>query len=125
MKAYYQPRGGKKGEYTLRENAYRRTWYLIADYPYYKKMQAEGAGRTVVRETEFGYKIEGPPLQYIKYIEAIEAARSEIPEIYRNDVLSHIIERKKYKDMEGADERTLKKWVQRFIWHVARNLGDV
>ena len=41
MKEYYQPKGGKKGKFALRENTYRRTWYLIADYPYFKKLQEE------------------------------------------------------------------------------------
>ena len=80
---------------------------------------------SVVRETEFGYRIQGPPLQYLKYIEAIEAAKKEIPEQYIDDIMSHIMEKKRYKDIEGVSEKTLKKWVQKFIWHVAHNLGDV
>ena len=125
MKRYYQPKGDKKGKYALRENVYRRTWYLIADYPYYKKTHGKEGGGTVVRETEFGYRIQGPPLQYLKYIEAIEAAKKEIPEQYIDDIMSHIMEKKRYKDIEGVSEKTLKKWVQKFIWHVAHNLGDV
>ena len=124
MKAYYQIKGGKKGKYTLRENTYRRTWYVIADYPYFKHMQTEGRNRTTLRETEFGYRIQGPTMQYLRYIEAIESAKKEIPEVYVEDVMSHIVERKQYKEMDGANEKTLKMWVQRFIWQVAHNLGD-
>lgn len=125
MMQYYQTKGGKKGKYALRENTYRRIWYLIADYPYFKHMQSQGGGRTVVKETEFGYVIQGPSMQHLKYIEAIEEAKKKIPEVYVDDVMSHIMERKKYKEIEGVSEKTLKRWVQRFIWHVAHNLGDV
>ena len=125
MKRYYQLKEGKKGAYTLRENTYRRIRYLIADYPYFKKMLAEGAGKAELRETAFGYTLQGPSLQFVKYVEAIEKARQEIPEIYADDVMSHIIEGKRYKDMDGVSEKTIKRWVQRFVWQVARNLGDV
>ena len=86
MKRYYQLKEGKKGAYTLRENTYRRIRYLIADYPYFKKMLAEGAGKAELRETAFGYTLQGPSLQFVKYVEAIEKARQEIPEIYADDV---------------------------------------
>ena len=39
MKSFYQLKSGKMGEYTLRDNTYRRMWYLIADYPFFKAVQ--------------------------------------------------------------------------------------
>lgn len=103
----YQPRGGKKGRFTLRKNTYRRTWYLIADYPYFKSIEYDKNAK-----------------QYEQYIKAIEDARTQIPEAYADFIMLHIIERKKYKDMVGVSERTLKLWTQRFIWHVANNMGE-
>ena len=133
MKEYYQPKGGKKGKFALRENTYRRTWYLIADYKYFKYIQAgltqaehwsrtEGAAGRVA-DPGNGYAAEKD--QISRYIKAIETAQRQVPEAYVDSIMSHIIERKKYKDIEGVSERTLKIWVQRFIWHVAHNLGEV
>lgn len=148
MKEYYQQKGGKKGKFALRENTYRRTWYLIADYPYFKAIERgmtdagafsgenreeknenrinlfdvdDESGR--VAESAAGY--EAAQMQYLKYIRAIEAAMEQIPEPYTDHIMKHIIERKKYKDIEGVSERTLKLWTQRFIWNVANNMGDV
>ena len=136
MKKFYQPRGGKKGPFALRENTYRRTWYLIADYPYYKAIQqgwidgmvsgdrdikdiAESAG---IAETVFEYDVNNDQCE--KYIWAIEEAIAEMPQLYVKYILSHIIDKRSYKEMDGISERSLKMWVQRFIWHVAHNLGD-
>ena len=162
MKKYYQPKGGKKGRFALRENTYRRIWYLIADYPYYKAVQrgwtdaaifskhnqvledamafegeinAEelpGNGQAYVKakyvnctniaEPIFEYDVEKNLCE--RYIWAIEDAMEKVPPLYVKYILSHIINRRQYKEMEGSNEKTLKMWVQRFIWHVAHNLGD-
>lgn len=142
MKKYYQPRGGKKGRFALRENTYRRIWYLIADYPYFKAVQrgrtdayifsrnneADGNGAMPengmrIAEPLFEYDVE--KTQCEKYIKAIEAAMEVVPQEYLEHIMCHIIERKRYKDMKViVSERAMKLWVQRFIWHVAHNLGD-
>lgn len=145
MKEYYQSKGGKRGRFALRENTYRRIWYLIADYPYFKAVQrghvdaekfsknnsipnngqssAGVIGREFrVSETVFSYDLELEQCE--RYIKAIEDAQSKVPEMYVEYIMSHIVERKKYKEMREISERTLKIWVQRFIWHVAHNLGD-
>lgn len=118
MKKYYQPRGGKKGRFALRENTYRRMRYLIADYPYFKYASSKR-----IAEPMFEYDVGKDQCE--RYIKAIEEAMEQVPPEYVEHVMSHIIERKKYEDMEvGASERTMKHWVQRFIWNVAHNLGD-
>ena len=151
MKRYYQPKGGKKGKFALRENTYRRTWYLIADYPYFKAIQrgqvdatefskangfleldeqsdiCSGIARVTAEKLEvaeqlFEYDLETEQCE--RYIKAIEDAQKKVPDRYVENVMRHIIDRKKYKDMEKVSERTMKIWVQRFIWHVAHNLGD-
>ena len=222
MKKYYQPKSGKKGRFALRENTYRRIWYLIADYPYYKAVQRgwtdamefskENLGNEILEEfgkgrmetdgladysrenevlkdalnlnkgseeTEavfansledsedsianspgdsgdllansqdeqddqfanghesaaarfanspniaeriFEYDVE--QAQCERYIWAIEDAMEKVPPLYVKYILSHIINRRQYKEMDGVSDRTLKMWVQRFIWHVAHNLGD-
>lgn len=124
-KMYYQPKGGKKGQFALRENTYRRMWYLIADYPYFKWI-TENRPADSVREETAAYQIDcsQEQEQLERYIEAIERAKQQIPEDYVEYIMSHIIEKKRYKDMDGVSEKTLKIWTQRFIWHVARNLGD-
>lgn len=148
MKEYYQPRGGKKGKFALRENTYRRTWYLIADYPYFKAVErgmadaGDFTGENREEKNENGFNVitvenkssrvaetvagyETARDQYRKYIKAIEDAMEQIPERYADHIMRHITERKKYKDIEGVSETTLKLWTQRFIWNVANNMGDV
>ena len=118
MSRNLQPRGGKKGRFALRENTYRRTWYLIADYPYFKEIQRGQA----VAEQLFEYELGAEQCE--RYIKAIEAAQEKVPDEYLENIMSHIIDRKQYKEMGMICERTMKIWVQRFIWHVAHNLGD-
>lgn len=127
MKAYYQPRGGKKGAYTLRDNTYRRMWYLIADYPYFKALEA-GALTLEEFQDERNSSTETEAIgccNFEHYIQAIEAAQKEIPEIYVEDVMAHIAGHARYADLDYVCEQTMKKWVQRFIWHVAKYLGEV
>ncbi len=131
MKKYYQPRGGKKGRFTLRENTYRRIWYLIADYPYFKAMQRGHEDARVFSQAN-SFRMTEPMFEYDigreqceRYIAAIEAAMERVPSEYIDHIMSHIVDRTKYKDMNLAvSERTIKLWVQRFIWQVAHNLGD-
>ena len=137
MKGYYQPKGGKKGRFALRENTYRRTWYLIADYLYFKAIERGKSDAEEFSKINLqGEKVAEGNLLYDsrnaspdrenceKYIAAIEEAQQHIPEAYRAFVMSHITERKPYKEIEGISEKTMKIWVQRFIWYVAHNLGD-
>lgn len=154
MKEYYQPKGGKKGKFTLRENTYRRTRYLIADYPYFKWLEAyrenaetnpdqvaesiaeyhkdvKGIQRTGAFAGGCSYDpakgtagTEPDPDQLYRYIAAIEQAQEYMPDEYMDHIMSHIVYKVKYKDMKGVDEKRLKIWVQRFIWYVAHYLGD-
>ncbi len=126
MKKFYQPKGGTKGNYTLRKNTYKRTWYLIADYPYYKYLESKSTVKGIAEDT-FSYEAgrERSKEEYIRYIAAIEDAKEQIPPAYADHIMSHIIERKRYKDMDDVSEKTLKIWTQRFLWHVAHNLGEV
>lgn len=153
MRKYYQPKGGKAGRYALRENTYRRIWYLIADYKYFKCIQAgiaeseywrgraedqgrpygngkryPGPGTATAAEKQAGYAAEAAefdPAQISRYIKAIEDAQKKVPAAYVDYIMEHITGRMKYKDMENVSERTMKLWVQRFIWLVARNLGEI
>ena len=97
MKNYYQ----KKGPYTLRENTYRRMRYLIADYDFFKAVNFD------------------------LYVQAIENAMQAIPSEYVRPVQEHLIYRKPYAYFDYVSESTLKKWVQRYIWHVAKELGEI
>lgn len=126
MKSYYQPKG-KKGKYTLRDNTYRRMWYLIADYNYFKAVQA---GEILLEqfkdEKNSVTELEAiSSVNFDHYIDAIEAAKKQIPEMYVEHVLDHIINNAKYSDLDFVCEQTLKKWAQRFIWHVAKELGEI
>ena len=127
MKNYYQPHGGKKGEYAIRGNTYRRIWYLIADYPYFKAVQR---GEIPLQHfpDERNSVTENQAVErsnFDAYIEAIEKAMESIPGEYVESVTAHIMYHAKYKDFDFVSEGTLKKWVQIFIWHVAKELGEI
>lgn len=127
MKSYYQLKGGKKGAFTLRENTYRRMWYLIADYPYFKAVQSGQVKLERFKEERYSEPeaIAVSKNNFNEYIEAIEEATKGIPDIYVENVLEHIINKREYLDMDYVHENTMKKWVQRFIWLVAKNLGEI
>lgn len=127
MKSYYQLKSGKMGAYTLRDNTYRRMWYLIADYPYFKAVQnGEIELRNLKWEQHSITEEKAISIcNFDNYIQAIETAKKAIPEVYVNDVLAHIINNGRYRDFDYVCEQTLKKWVQRFIWRVAKELGEI
>lgn len=128
MKNYYQPRGGKKGAYTLRDNTYRRMWYLISDYEYFKAVQAGELSDIECLSDERNSTTEMAAItriNYDQYIKAIDQAKRAIPAEYVESVMRHIHDHTKYADLDYVCETTLKKWVQRFIWHVAKELGEV
>jgi hypothetical protein len=127
MRSFYQYKSGKMGEFTLRENTYRRMWYLIADYPYFK---AVAEGEIDIKELNWERQsvTEEKAISlcnFGNYIEAIENAKQAIPELYIEDVMNHIINNVRYKELTSASDATLKKWVQRFIWRVAKELGEI
>lgn len=127
MKNYYQPHGGKKGEFTLRDNTYRRMLYLIADYEYFKAVQ-RGEVELEQLKDERNSTTETAAIKRVNfdtYIQAIEKAAEAIPSEYVEAVQMHIMHRKRYADFDHVSENTLKKWVQRFIWHVAKELGEI
>lgn len=127
MKAYYQPRGGKKSIFALRDNTYKRIWYLIADYPYFLACRA-GYVKLEKFKDEKHSQTEDEAISLANfeiYIKAIEDAEKEIPEVYRDFILNHIINKTKYSEFQYAHEQTLKMWLQKFIWHVAKNLGEI
>lgn len=127
MKSYYQPHGWKKGPFTLRDNTYRRMVYLIADYPYFLSVQSGEV--TLEKFTDERHSRTEDEVVSIHtfdhYIKAIEDAKKGIPDIYVEDVLDHIINKKTYSHIDYVHENTMKKWVQRFIWLVAKNLGEI
>ena len=127
MKNFYQYKSGKMGVFTLRENTYRRMWYLISDYPYFKAVQS---GEIDIKELNWERQsvTEEKAISlcnFDNYIEAIENAQKAIPEAYVEDVMNHIVDYVMYKELNSASEPTLKKWVQRFIWRVAKELGEI
>lgn len=127
MKNYYQPRGGKKSQYALRDNTYRRMWYLIADYYYFKAVQTGQIPLERFKD-ERNSITETPAIESANfriYTQAIERAMAAIPSEYKEAVLSHITYHTRYADFDYVCEGTLKKWVHRFIWHVAKELGEI
>lgn len=127
MKSYYQPHGGKKGPFTLRDNTYRRMVYLIADYDYFVAVSTGLIDMEKFKDERHSEPEDNAISRsnFDQYIKAINDAKKAVPDIYVDDVMDHIINKTKYSNIPAVHENTLKKWVQRFIWQVAKNLGEI
>ena len=54
-------------------------------------------------------------------VEAVEKAMDKIPEFYREPIYNNIISGDRYPT--GADERTFRRYKQKFIYYVAKYLN--
>lgn len=130
--------GIKNNPYILPHHLYMRTLYIIRDYDRLKEKAEkllefnENPPETVFVKTPAEIKnlknIKDKPdiLPFERAAletDAIEGALEFIPSFYRDGVLENIMEGARYP--LGADERTFRRYKQRYIYHVARLLNCV
>ena len=128
----------KNNPYILPHHLYMRTLYIIRDYDRLKEKAEKLCNfETASVVTDFVKTPEDiDSLQNIKYepskltferavfeTDAIEGALEFIPAFYREGVIENIMSGSRYPI--GADERTFRRYKQRYIYHVARLLNCV
>ena len=136
MKNYYQQ---KKDGWKLEPVIYAKTVKQIQCYRFFQKILAEegdksyvqeaGAEAVCLRENQAPEK-PGPESRQVakKYVQAVDRALERyVPEAYRDAVFAHMVDGKKYTELEETcftSASTLKRYVQAFVWGVAEELGE-
>lgn len=98
--------GKRNNPYILPHNLYMRMVYMIRDYERMKNIA--GKLKNCQIETE---------------IEAVETALEKIPEFYRLPIYQNVVDGERYP--VGADERTFRRYKQKFIYYVAKELRKI
>lgn len=128
-KSYYQSKvyNNATNAYKLPENLYRQMIYTIKDYPRYMN-EKNGISEIPLNPGDTKSFVENMAVLRTNNnyrIVAIDKALENIPEDLREEVFAHIVYNKKYIDINYTCENTMKKYVQIFIYFVAKNLGEV
>ncbi|MGF6376695.1 hypothetical protein M2140_001773 [Clostridiales Family XIII bacterium PM5-7] len=126
MKSYYQP---KRIGYRLPPPVYAKTVKFIQCYDFYVGLANVDERRSLTALNVEKVAVE--KAQAEKYIELIEAALDNcVPAEHKDKVFGFVAREMTYAHLTEYDEEAdipkneMKKWVQRFIWTVARELGE-
>ena len=126
----YQRR--KDNPYLLPHNVYVQMLYVIRDYERLKKDTEDALAPSAVlpgcmphapQAVSSTEKIAEKFEQALAELRAVENAIDNIPEFYRKPVLNNICFGARYP--LGADERTFRKYKQRLVYYVAKNLKKI
>lgn len=107
MKAYYQ---SKKSTYRLPPPIYQKMVKTVEAYDFYKQLPPGSVPEA------------GRVLQAVDHALAVW-----VQEEYRQAVFLHVAQREPYFRLEkdyGISVSTLKRWTQKFVYGVARELGE-
>ena len=104
----------RNNPYLLPHHLYMRTLYIIRDYERLKQKS---------EEHEKGELKDIVCHRAAAETKAIENALLCVPSFYRNGVFENITDGAKYPT--GADERTFRRYKQRYVYHVARLLDCI
>jgi len=104
----------KNNPYLLPHHLYMRMLYIIRDYERIKQ-NTEMASEEGQKDNVF----KGA----VREAEAIEKALTYVPAFYRDGVLENIMDGSRYP--MGADERTFRRYKQRYIYYVAKLLNCI
>lgn len=122
MKSYYQQ---QKGGFTLPECVYAKTVKEIRCYNYFATLIERIAAKSEINITEKDIENSVIAKRYVKAVDA--ALEHYVSDEYRDAVFEHIILGIEYDVLEELyyfDASTLKRWVQKFIYGVAVELGE-
>lgn len=122
MKDYYQR---KKSEYKLPKPIYAKIVKTIQSYDFYKCVVDAVNSRSETLVHEFDSVNRATAEYYIENID--DALENCVNEEYRNAVFEHTARNVAYDLLEkkyGISASTMKRWVQRFVYGVAVNLGE-
>ncbi len=117
-----------ESSYKLDSDLYRIIIYTIRYV--YKTVKTRPKGNEVNRD--YGEAIANPTENTAIHnvsdddiIIACDEAWINVPREYQDAVYNHIVNDERYYNMDAAHENTYKKYVARYVWFVARNLGRV
>lgn len=118
-----------EAEYRLPREIYMSTLWYIRNYRRWCEQREEVLEGTPKPDGQPRPTLPGDPTARAAErlamlsgkIRPIEQALEHVPEEYRRGVLRAIIERERYPDY--ADEKTWKRWRQRFVYFVAVETG--
>ena len=118
-------------DYKLPQDVERRTYWLIRSYPrllaeyealLWKTPMKDGQPRGTATSDPTEAAVERTERIKAK-IGAVRKGLSQIPEEYRDGVLRKITDKAEWPVY--ADTSTWNRWLRRFKWYVAREMGEV
>lgn len=118
----------KNNPWHLPKHLYRQTLYLIRDYNRLKEDYTDTLEESHAQDGSGRSSKPGDPTGALACrlesmhdrIAAVEKAKQEIPEEYRQGVWQSIIYGTRYPDDAGRN--TYSRWKAKFVWHVAKNM---
>lgn len=103
----------KNNPYLLPHHLYMRVLYIIRDYERLKQKS----------ERKFEHENTKVLECAATEAQAIEEALTYVPVFYRDGVLENIMDGSRYP--MGADERTFRRYKQRYVYYVAKLLNCI
>jgi len=121
MKQYYQSRNS---EWKLEPVIYAKTVKQIQCYRFFQDIvrTVSAMSPAKIRKRDITNKLVAQ-----RYIKAIEDGLLYIPKEYREAVFLHAVDQVEYKTLERRfylTERSIKRYVQVYVWGVAEELGE-
>ncbi len=121
MKSYYQYQNG----FRLPKSIYQKTVKTIQAYHYYKGIYNSLNHCSDPKNPSKKATDKVTAENYIRVIE--ESLKEYVQEEYQEPVFLHLTDQIDYLTLEyqyGVSISTMKRWVQRFVYGVATNIGD-
>lgn len=123
MKDYYQR---KKTGYKLPKTVYAKTVKTIQTYDYYQDVINKVNNKSVNKITQKDIDNRNVAEYYINVID--HALITNVHKDYQKPIFDHLVRAAKYIELEELyhfTTSTMKRWTQRFVYGVAKELGEV
>ena len=122
MKNYYQQ---KKGGWCLEPVIYAKTVKQIRCYRFFQQMIRDYAAAGPEERSKMDLQDVMIAEAYVNAID--QGLQSYVPAEYREAVFAHLVDGEEYIDLEDrffVSASTMKRYVQVFVWGVAKELGE-
>ncbi len=122
MKNYYQQ---KKGGWCLEPVIYAKTVKQIRCYRFFQQMIRDYAEAGMEERSKMDLQDVMIAEAYVNAID--QGLQSYVPSEYREAVFAHLVDGEEYIDLEDRffiSSSTMKRYVQVFVWGVAKELGE-
>ena len=123
----------KNNPYWLRPRLYQRIRLIIEDYEVFKLTWLDLVEETITPDgmpkgnsTSDPTAAKAVKAELLRdYITAIEQGIKAVPEFYRQGVWAHVFDRVPFPCASGAGSATWFRYQARFIYEVAKKLGEI